>query len=392
MTKSVLPNFKNWDVDERRLLVIFLLTLIYPVFVSSFFALYIFVLLPVMLPLNFGRAKAHHEGWYHMYWLFVTSLWVVLCTLILPRFKKEKVPQMMNLANVESSTLLPVKVEVKDKDDSSSNLSQKSDNSTDNIKKATSDLESERESLLKSKESLNKSSGSLDKRFSESGDFLNDCMSTICPEDGKQNETVCDIHAEESDEDDIRKPKDHESDKEAGGNDSKKDEDDKVRSDLKGESTKEPVDKNKKENGKKHSDASSENLVIDVEAEQTVSAQKTKAPQTSSPLKINEAVLDQQEDSGELEMAEEVDKLDSDNLAVKRGKARPSVDTSRASGYYECSMPTLKSAEMKGSQNNTVFLFINPETGADTEDSILVSHGGEVEESEGEKTESSKGN
>lgn len=364
MTKSVFLNFKRWTTDEKRLLVVFLLTLIYPVFVTSFYALYLFVLMPVMVPLQLSFKEAHHALWYHFYWLFVSLLWLFLCILILPFFKKKSVQHAVTMSNIESSPLLQpaVRVEIK-KEDSQSNLSQKSENSSDNIKKAISDSLSEKESLGKSKESISKSITSMErKKLTQSGEFLNDFMSTIDSEDVKKNETVCEIHAEKSKDEDngniekeevkLMDEQDHQSEK-----------------DIK--------------NGETHERKSktSESSCSDKE-EPFISTQKTKPLQTLSPLKVNEPVYEQHNETEESEMI--IDKIESDLPNKKRVKAIPKIDTSRASGYYECSMPTPMSVESHGSQNNTVFLFINPETET-TEDDILVVHGGKKEDSADEK-------
>ena len=398
MTKSILPNFKKWTIDERRLFVISLLTLIYPVFVTSFFALYLFVLMPAILSPSTSLKEAHQAGWYHYYWLFASILWIILCAPVI-LFKKKNVQHEMNLANVERSlhTQPIIKVEERDEEGSQTNLSQKSNNSSNNMKKAISDLESEKESLLQSRESLRQSSTFLDgKKLTQSGEFLNDCMSTIHSEDVENNETVCEIHAEEIKEADNGKIKNYEQEREMMDEQDhlleKEDSEDETRNNKKDERTSVMKDVNIKElsnenkEGSLNSDNSSECSGSNEEIEPFISPEKAIHPQTSSPLKVNKAVVEQHEDAGELESTEEVDKLDSNFPVVKREKGILSIDTSRTSGYYECSMPTPKSVESQGSKNNTVFLFINPES-ADTEDSILVSHGGKVEDSTNEETE-----
>lgn len=271
------------------------------------------------------------------------------------------------MSNIESSPLLQpsVKVEVK-KNGSQSSLSQKSENSSENIKKATADSHSEKESLGKSKESLSKSTKSLErKKLTQSGEFLNDFMSTLDSEDVK-NETVCEIHAEKSknaDNDNIEKEE------------VKLVEEQEHQSKKKDAKITESHERKSTTSESSHSD----------EEEPLMSTQNTKPLQSSSPLKINEAVAEQQEEIGESEIID-VDSIDSNPADTKRGKAIPTIDTSRASQCYECSMPTPMSVESHGSQNNTVFLFINPENKT-TEDDIKVVHGGKVEGSTDEDEE-----
>lgn len=371
MAKSLLPNFKKWTTDEKRLLVILLLVLIYPVFVSAFYALYLFVLMPSWVPVHVSFEGAHHEGWYHIYWLFVTLFWVILCTLILPFFKKEK-NKDMDLATIERApyekrmhTEQVIKVEVKDEKISQSSLSKKSDNSIDNIKDDDSDVDVEKEeSFQRSKESLDKSYSSLErKKVTQSGEFLNEFITTIQSEESVQSEAVCQVHAEEKGSDSEMTPKPaikttpEKYTKEASD-------------------TEEPLVK-KESLAVKRSDTSSDDSSSDEDLETT---KLTKCSHTSSPLKIHEATVEQQEAPEDIEATEEVGKLDGDE-PKKRKKATPTIDTSRASQCYECSMPTPKLVESAGSQNNTVFLYVNTDTAA-TEDSILVSHGGEVEDSD----------
>ncbi|MPC21510.1 hypothetical protein E2C01_014499 [Portunus trituberculatus] len=272
-----------------------------------------------------------------------------------PTPPKESAHPRITMSNIESSPLLQpaVKVEIK-KEDSQRNLSQKSENSSDNVKKATADSHSEKESLGKSKESLSKSTASLErKKLTQSGEFLNDFISTIDSNEVKKNETVCEIHTEKE-KVKLMDDQDHQS----------------------------KMDTKNAENHERKS-KTSESSCSD-EEEPFISTQETKSLQTSSPLKINEAISEQHEEIGESEMIE-VDKIDSDLPNIKREKAIPKIDTSRTSGYYECSMPTPLSVESHGSQNNTVFLFINPETDT-TEDDIHVVHGGKERERERESS------
>lgn len=385
MAKNLFPNFKKWTTDEKRLLVIMLLTLIYPLFITSFYALYILVILPAWVSPGTSFMQAHHDGWYHVYWLFVSVFWVILCGIILPFFKKEKVQHVMSLEDVESlphgrkmHTEPVIKVEVKE-----DSPSVKSENSSTSLKKDSSDVDVEKEeSLGRSRDSLSKSFSSLErKKVTQSGEFLNDFMCTIESEETVHTKTVCEVHAEENKaHDKSRSDSDQESLDKEGNRESTEVETSQQKNSEMAESREEPSD-NKKDHLKKGSDtSSSEDSSSDEDAESSAGTKVAERPQTSSPLKINEATVEQNEEAEDLEVTEEVDKLDSDVPQGRRKKATPTVDTSRASGYYECSLPAPMSADSSSAKNNTVFLFVNPDAAA-TEENILVSHGGEVEES-----------
>lgn len=266
-----------------------------------------------------------------------------------------------------------IKLEVKHVEDSQSNLSRKSENSTDNLKRDDSYLDVEKEdSYGRSRESLNKSCSSLErKKLTQSGEFLSDFMTTIHTEETVKSEIVCEVHAEENK---YRDKVGEDSDQESVEKERKQ-----TSLEKKADTTEGPL--GKKAHMEKDSNTSSENSSSDEDPETSVLLKEEKRLQTSTPLKINKATVEQQEDSEDLEVTEDVDKLDSDAPRGRHKKATPTIDTSRASGYYEYSLPTPKSVESSSSQNNTVFLFVNPDTAA-TEDSILLSHGGAVQEPE----------
>lgn len=396
MTKSIFPNFEKWTTDEKRLLVILLLTLIYPVFVTSFYALYLFVILPSWVSPSTSFKDAHQKGWYHTYWVVVSMFWVIICFIILPLFKKKKVHHALHMGNIESSpygkkmhTEAVIKIEVKDAEDSQSKSSRKSGDSSDSSVKDGSVLDvGKEESFERSRESLSKSCTSLErKKLTQSGEFLNDFMSTIKSEETAKTETVCEVHAEEnkghhktgsdSDRESVEKEKNHQSPEISLKATEVETSQQKYSEDSNGSEG--PSDK-KKTHSKKDSDTSSEDSSSDEDPETSVVTKEAKSPQVSSPLKISEAMVEQNEEVEILEVTEEVDKLDSDVPQGRRKKATPTVDTSRASGYYECSLPSPKPVESVGSQSNKVFLYVNPDAAA-TEENILLSHGGEVEKS-----------
>lgn len=74
---------KLQDKDTFRLLIVLFLTLIYPVFAVSFFALYVTVLVPVLVESNYECRSCCC----HAYWVVVSLLWIILCAVVLPLFQ-----------------------------------------------------------------------------------------------------------------------------------------------------------------------------------------------------------------------------------------------------------------------------------------------------------------
>lgn len=68
------------DRDTFRLLLVLSLTFIYPVFILSFFGLYVTVLVPLLVENNHGSERFYC----HAYWLAVSLFWILLCMVVLP--------------------------------------------------------------------------------------------------------------------------------------------------------------------------------------------------------------------------------------------------------------------------------------------------------------------
>lgn len=369
-----LVNTKKWDQNDFRLLVVLLLIVVYPVFVLAFFALYVFVLLPLMLEDYYGFPPSvgvpHRDGWYHFYWLFVSLLWLMLCAIILPCFqdKRSSVVSAIGMEIRESPdfptkphAVQPyLKVEETKEKERFSILTEKSRGSSASIEKRACEEKAEKESLEKSRESLTETS-SLQKRSKlvESGEFLNEYIDTLDYKKLNKEQAECEVHVEKSKE----------------GNDT--DSDSSV--DEKPDSTDLPK---KKDDSSVNEEDSSDNEEQGSQGKKDEEKEKEDViepivvkKQEATPLK--EAYI---KDDNPPEDIEEVEELKDLEDPVIRRKALPTIDTSKANESYECSMPTPSSAvESAKRESNVVFLFVNPDT-VSSEEGVKVVHADKVEE------------
>lgn len=368
-----LVNTKKWDQNDFRLLVVLLLTVVYPVFVLAFFALYVFVLLPLMLEDYYGLPPSveipHQDGWYHFYWLFVSLLWLMLCAFILPCFQDKRKPGVSAIGmEIRESPEFPtkthavqpyLKVEETNEKERFSILTEKSRGSSASIEKGVCEEKADKESLEKSRESLTETN-SLQKRSKlvESGEFLNEYIDTLDYKNKEQAE--CEVHVEKS-----KEGNDTDSDSSA---DEKPDSTDLHNRSVNKEDSSD--DEDQASPGKKDEEKEKEETVIE-----PIVVQKGYDKQEAIPLK--EAYIKDDNPSEDSEEAEELKDLES---PVTRRKALPTIDTSKANESYECSMPTPKSAvDSAKRESNVVFLFVNPDT-VDSEEGVKVVHAGKVEE------------
>lgn len=368
-----LVNTKKWDQNDFRLLVVLLLTVVYPVFVLAFFALYVFVLLPLMLEDYYGLPPSveipHQDGWYHFYWLFVSLLWLMLCAFILPCFQDKRKPGVSAIGmEIRESPEFPtkthavqpyLKVEETNEKERFSILTEKSRGSSASIEKGVCEEKADKESLEKSRESLMETN-SLQKRSKlvESGEFLNEYIDTLDYKNKEQAE--CEVHVEKS-----KEGNDTDSDSSA---DEKPDSTDFHNRSVNKEDSSD--DEDQASPGKKDEEKEKEETVIE-----PIVVQKGYDKQEAIPLK--EAYIKDDNPSEDSEEAEELKDLES---PVTRRKALPTIDTSKANESYECSMPTPKSAvDSAKRESNVVFLFVNPDT-VDSEEGVKVVHAGKVEE------------
>lgn len=416
MAKPII-NPQKWTTDDFRLMVVLLLTVIYPLFVSSFFALYVFTLLPIWVTADYTLEQAHQEGWYHYYWVFAALLWVFLCALILPCFwdQHEKTQQAIDLTEsgapgypTKPETVQPfLHVEESVDNKRVSVLSLKSRNSSLSIEKDICEEKEEKNSLEKSRESLQKSCTSLErKKLTQSGEFLNEFIISIESEELKQKEAECEVHAEEKEDTEKKdtfdnadtgerlKDMEEKIDKDKKDEDkTDKDEKDEEKTDIKDKKGEEKTDKNKKDEEKTDKEKKDEDNAQEEKKkpnQETLDTQSTSSDSSESeanepviaPEKKEKLLETHQEKIEEAEMlgesTEELEEANSTDPQIRK-KARPTVDTSRASGCYECSMPTPKSADATRPESNMVFLFVNPDI-ADAQEDIIVEHEGEVQD------------
>lgn len=377
-----LVNTKKWDQNDFRLLVVLLLTVVYPIFVSAFFALYVFILLPLMLEDYYNVppsiVAAHQDGWYHFYWLFVTLLWLLLCAIILPCFQDRKKGGVSTIGmEIRESPDFPtkphavqpfLKVEETNEKERFSILTEKSQGSSASIEKGICEEKADKESLEKSRESLAETN-SLQKRSKlvESGEFLNEYIDTLDYKKPMKEQAECEVHVEVS-----KVGSDTDSDSSANGRpDYTETQNKKDDSSLYKES-------NKRDSSDKEEQASQEKKDEEKDDEESVLepliTKKGYDKQEAVPLK--EAYI---KDDKPFEDSEEVEELKTESPVTRR-KALPKVDTSKANESYECSMPTPKSAvESAKRESNVVFLFVNPDTVNSAED-VQVVHADKLEE------------
>lgn len=394
MAKPIV-NPKKWTRDDYRLLVVLFLVVIYPIFAASFFALYVFILLPVMVDGNHTIHQAHQDGWYQYYWLFAALLWLLLCALILPCFwdKTKKPHHEIAMDNCESPsyTTKPVavqpfvRVEEGKEKQRCSIMTDKSQNSCESIENETCEEKAEKESFEKSKESLQKSCPSFDERekLTQSGEFLNDFIDSLESEELKKKEAECEVHAEENKDNPnsgiqnkkgVDSDDDHNANEDSVTQDESSESSDKEDENIPQRYTGKNNDKVTQENlEKKKMGISCEDLPEAIDVEPIVVEKKKENQQEAVPLHVNEEKTTESKLPEGQEETQEFDEV----VPPLRQKARPTIDTSRASGYYECSMPTPKSADLKRPESNMVFLFVNPET-LSAEEGVLVEHAGEV--------------
>lgn len=306
----------------------------------------------------------------HLYWLTASLLWLLLCLAILPCFgskEAKREPVGMDVQEGPMYATKPhavqpfVKIEV-DESKRVSVLTHKSKGSSESIEKGICEEKAEREALEKPQEEFRKSSSFLEEgKLTQSGEFLNECMGSLEPDKPQEEEAECEVHIE-------REYKELKLNLSAQKNDAEEmiqsnestDSDDAPPNEI--HSIEEEILAEGTTEQKEYVD-DAEGLDPDVKQNE------------SDPLVLQEGDIYE----SEILKDEEVSEIQ-DGSPVKTRKPRPTVDTSRASGYYECSMPTPKSASDRP-ESNMVFLFVNPETAA-TEDDIIVNHQGEVQKQE----------
>lgn len=379
MAKPISSNFQNWSKDDFRLLVVLLLTVIYPLFVASFYALYVFTLLPAWVSSVTTIQEAHHEGWYHYYWLVVALFWIFLCALILPCFWDPHSTTQQQLITMSESggpsyptkteSVQPSFIHVEESVSKKrvSVLSIKSRRSSDltlekevyqeaseskTQEKSRESLDKSRESLDKSRESLDKSCSSLERaKLTQSGEFLNDFIDCIQTEKQVTKEAECEVHVEEKEKLE------------------KKDTDENVKQDTSDSQSSDSSTSQSSDSSDSSEEADEPDIVPERNEAKVLEA-------TQEKIDESEALADKPETLEEMDKEPEM-----------RKKARPTVDTSKsASELYECSMPTPLSAEAKRPESNMVFLFVNPESAATKED-VIIEHEGDVTPADPSKEE-----
>lgn len=368
-----LVNRDKWSQNDIRLLVVFFFTVIYPIFAAAFFALFIFVIMPA-LSLTKGP---------HIYWLVAALLWVLLCAVTLPCFQGMKKSGQRIDMDCEEGPVYPtkphtvqphLKIEEGDEKQRLSLLTNKSRSSSNSIEKGVCEEKADKESLEKSKETLEKSSASLDKaKITQSGEFLNECMGTLGTDNLQEKEAECQVHAEQENKGGDQSRKHSVTDEE--GKEDRSKNDDKEKSEKSDD-----VPQNNSETRDKDKIMEEENLEKrKVDDEPSEAVEPVIEP---NEIRQIEAITVQIEERKVLESSipeeDETAELDGDKSPVIRRKAIPNIDTSRTSGYYECSMPTPKSAGGDRPESNMVFLYVNPDIAANEED-IIVNHEGEVQ-------------
>ncbi|KAK4310962.1 hypothetical protein Pmani_017518 [Petrolisthes manimaculis] len=404
MAKPI-SNPEKWSRDDFRLLVVLLLTIVYPLFVSSFYALYVFTMLPGWVASYSTILQVHDDGWYHYYWLVAALFWIFLCAVILPCFwdQRSRTQQLLALnevggpsyqANAETVQPPIIHVEESVSNKRVSVLSIKSRKSSDlSITKEIYQEEAEKKSLEKSRESLEKSRESLEKSYTslertnltQSGDFLNEFIDSIQSEKLNTKEAECEVHVEEKENPEKNNSLDPEKEKEDGKQDFSDNQS--LESSDSNEEANEPFIVPKKnvakvENSKQDTSDSQSTDSSDSNEE----ANEPFIVPKENETKLQEATQEKIEETEALtEKPETLDEMD--KPPEMRKKARPTIDVSQtADECYECSMPTPSSAEPKRPESNMVFLFVNPESAA-AKENVIIEHEGDVTEATSDKDE-----